>query len=156
SAAAEAGLRPGDVVTGVGGRPVRSVQDFLNIEGHLPVGEAVDIDYLRDGRRTSASVRLDPLPVVSGGALDQRLEGARFTELPHTLRSEGVAGVLLSELDPRSRLALAGLREGDVVTGINRRRVNDLGDFEALMQGLRGPIMLQIRRNGRAYLARVD
>ncbi|MDX1381956.1 MAG: trypsin-like peptidase domain-containing protein, partial [Xanthomonadales bacterium] len=103
SAAAEAGLRPGDVVTGVGGRPVRSVQDFLNIEGHLPVGEAVDIDYLRDGRRTSASVRLEPLPMVSGGALDQRLEGARFTELPHTLRSEGVAGVLLSELDPRSR-----------------------------------------------------
>ena len=95
-------------------------------------------------------------PEVAGVELDRRLEGAKFTDLNMRSRQESVSGVLLEELDPRSRLASEGLAEGDIITGANRQRVHNLVDFTAILENSRGSILLQIRRRGRAYIARID
>ena len=156
SAAEQAGLQAGDVVTRIGGRPVRNAQDFLNLEGHMPIGEPVAVALVRDGREREVTVRVEPLRELLGARLDPRLEGARFTELPVRQRGDGVQGVLIAQLAPRSRLAYEGLREGDVITGVNRQRVTDLDAFKDSLGRPRAPILLQIRRDGEAYLARID
>ena len=44
-----------------------------------------------------------------------------------------------------------------MITGVNRSRVDDLQDLRERMRGLsRGAVLLQLRRDGEAYLARVD
>jgi len=150
------GLRPGDVIVAIEGRGVTGAQDFLNAEGNVPVGERLDVDFLREGHRQSAGLVIEPPQELAGDGVDNRLAGAVFTELTASLRQDRVSGVLLAELEPRSRLAYEGLRPGDVITGVNRRRVSNLEDFRREMGDTRGPLLLQIRRNGEAYIARID
>ena len=156
SAAADAGLRPGDVIVEVGGRPIVSAQDYHNAEGRLALGDKLGIEYLRDGTDRSAQLVIRSVPVLDGEELDSRLKGARFTELNARQKQENQSGVLLEELDPRSRLAYEGLAEGDIVTGVNRQQINNLADFTQALELTHRGILLQIRRNGRAYIARVE
>lgn len=156
SAAERAGLQPGDVLLAIGNKGIRTAQDFLNAEGQAPIGQSVSVDYLRDGRSLRADLLIESSPEFLGATLDRRLEGALFTELPSSLRSKQYSGVLLSELDRRSRLAYEGLRPGDVIIGVNRDRVNTLGDFEKAVRQARGDLLFQVRRGNRVYVARID
>jgi serine protease DegQ len=156
SAADMGGLKPGDVVITVAGRAIRNAQDFLNAEGQLPVGESVRVGYLRDRKTDTTVLVIQPPPQLVGEDLDRRLEGALFTELPARLRDGRNNGVLIAELDARSRLAYEGLRPGDIITGINNRRIRSLADFREAMNSVRSSILLQIRRDGEAYIARIN
>lgn len=156
SAADEAGLQPGDVVVDIDGHVVKSAQDFYNSEGQLALGDSLRVDYVREGKNRHVSLVIKPVPTVEGGTLDSRLEGARFSELSASLKQKDYSGVLLDQLDPKSRLAYQGLAKGDIVTGVNRRRVRNLNDFKTSMQHLNGALYLQIVRGQRTYVARID
>jgi S1-C subfamily serine protease len=156
SAAESAGLQPGDVIVRIANRAVNSAQDFHNAEGQLALGESIQVEFLREGDIRRIPLVIQSLPVLNGAELDYRLEGARFAGLTAKHKQQGLAGVLLDELDPRSRLAREGLAEGDIITGVNRQRVNNLGDFKAVLETKRSSILFQIRRRGRAYIARID
>ena len=156
SAAEQTGLQPGDVIVSMAGRSVNSAQDFHNAEGSLALGESLRLEFLRDGKIRKTSLVIQSVPVLSGKDLDWRLEGARFAGLSARHKQQNLSGVLLDELEPRSRLAREGLAEGDLITGVNRQRVHSLADFEKALGATRGSILLQIRRGGRPYIARID
>jgi len=156
SAADKAGLRAGDVVTSIAGYPVKSAQEFHNFEGQFPVGEPLDLEYVRDQSAKRTRVQVEELKVLEGGRIDARLEGAVFEELSPKQRSDAAGGVLISELEPGSRLARQGLREGDFITGSNRMRIRDLGEFQEVIRSVSGTLYLQVRRNGKDYVARID
>jgi S1-C subfamily serine protease len=156
SAADEAGLQPGDVILTVADKVVRNAQDFLNAEGQVPVGETVRIGYMRDRKPRRASLLIQPSPELDGEEIDRRFAGALFTEVPAKLRNDRNVGVLIAELEPRSRLAYEGLRPGDIITAANRERIRNLGDLREVLDKVRGSILLQIRRNGEAYFARIE
>jgi serine protease Do/serine protease DegQ len=138
------------------GNPVLSAQEFHNLEGQFPVGEPLELEYVRDQEIRRTEVRVEELKVMDGGSVDARLEGATFEELAFKQRSEGAAGILISSLDPRSRLARQGLREGDIITGFNRVPIRDLAEFREALRGENGTLYLQVRRGGRDYVARID
>jgi serine protease DegQ len=156
SAAENAGLQPGDVIVRMADRSINSAQDFHNAEGRLALGESIQLDYLREGKTRRIPLVIQSLPVLIGTELDHRLEGARFAGLTAKHKQQGLSGVLLDELDPRSRLSLEGLAEGDIITGVNRQRVSNLADFREMLTNTRGSILFQIRRRGRVYIARID
>jgi S1-C subfamily serine protease len=64
--------------------------------------------------------------------------------------------VLLASLERSSRLAYEGLRPGDVITAVNQERVANLVGFRQALRRARGPLLLQLRRDGEAYVARID
>ena len=156
SAAEKSGLRAGDVITSIAGYPVRSAQEFHNFEGQFPVGEPLELEYMRDQERKETTVRVEELKVLDGGRVDGRLAGAVFEELPPKQRPDGVGGVLVARLESQSRLARQGLREGDIITGSNRMRIRDLGEFHEVIRSVSGTLYLQVRRNGQDYVARID
>ena len=156
SAAEDAGLQPGDVITRVVERKINDAQEFYNAEGGLALGEELQIEYSREGKVHRAELVIQAVPKLPGAKLDHRFEGAVFTELGVRQKQGNVSGVLLEELEPRSRLAREGLVEGDVITGVNRQRVHNLDDFTRELEVKHGSILLQIRRSGRAYIARID
>lgn len=156
SAADQAGLRAGDVVTSIAGYPVKSAQDFHNLEGQFPVGEPLELDYVRDQSTKRTRVKVEELKVLDGGRIDARLEGAVLEELPPKQRSDPAGGVVIAKLETRSRLARQGLREGDVITGSNRMRIRDLGEFQEVIRSVSGTLYLQVHRNGNDYVARID
>ena len=152
----KAGVQAGDVITSLAGSPVRNMQDFYNIEGQLPIGKKKGLEFLRGAKPLRASVVSIALKRMDGGLIDPRFKGARFEELPPKMRADQVKGVLLTKLDSNSELARNGLRPGDIVTGANRQLVQNLKDLQRLVQGSGGPILLQIRRSGGDYIARID
>ncbi len=156
SAAEDAGLQPGDVIVRMADRKINNAQDFYNAEGGLALGESLQIEYSREGKVRRAALVIQPVPKLKGVELDHRFEGALFTELGVRHKQDNVSGVLLEELEPRSRLAREGLVEGDVITGVNRQRIHNLDDFTRELGSAHGSLLLQIRRNGRAYIARIE
>jgi Do/DeqQ family serine protease len=156
SAAEDAGLQPGDVIVRMENRDINSAQDFHNAEGRLALGESLKIEFLREGKIHDKSLVIQSVPVLIGADLDFRLEGARFAGLTAKHNQQNLSGVLLDELTPGSRLARAGLAEGDIITGVNRQRVNNLADFQQVLEKKRSTILLQIRRRGRAYIVQIE
>jgi serine protease Do/serine protease DegQ len=156
SAAEQAGIQAGDVITGMAGYSVNNAQEFNNLEGQFPVNEALTVEFVRDRATRKLTMTTEALRQLDGAKLDRRLQGVIFEELPLKLRSERIRGVLISDLEPGSLLARRGLRPGDVITGVNRREVRTLGEFEAEISANSGTFFLQIRRNGGDYVARID
>ncbi len=156
AAADKAGIEAGDVITQVADYPVHNMQDFYIVEGQLPIGEKKSLNYLRNGKSRSARLSANALPALDGARLDRRLAGANFQELPAKMRAEQLRGVILTELDPQSRLARSGFRPGDIVTALNRQPLQGLADFQKLVEDSRGPLLFQLRRKGEDYVARID
>ena len=156
SAAEDAGLQPGDVIVRMENRDINSAQDFHNAEGRLALGESLQLEFMREGKIHDASLVIQSVPEIIGAELDFRLKGARFTGLTAKHNQKNLSGVLLDELAPDSRLARAGLAEGDIIIGVNRKRVHNLDDFEQALEKKRSSILFQIRRRGRAYIAQIE
>ncbi len=155
--AAEAGLQPGDVITEANGMAVRNAQSLANIEGLTPLGEAVELTYLRAGSQRRARV-ITAVPAnrhVPGGQLHPKLSGL---VLDTVSERSGLLGVLIESIADDSPGAQAGLREGDVITAISRIRVNGIQRLRNLLEdiGNREDLLLQIQRGRRAYLVLLE
>jgi serine protease DegQ len=155
-AAAEAGLEPGDLIVSIDNQAVNSAQDFHNAQGRLAIGESLEIEYLRKGKTRNTKLVVETVPVLSGADLNYRLEGARFADLTERHRQLNLTGVLLDDLDAGSRLARQGLQPGDVITGAYRQQVHNLSDFRKLVETNPGTMLLQVWRDGRSYIVRID
>jgi membrane-associated protease RseP (regulator of RpoE activity) len=117
SAAAEAGLRPGDVVTAIDGTPVTRWDDFTD-RIRASGGETVTLTYLRDGRTAQATVRLPAAERVRED-IPPTTRASEITEAD--LEEVGVLGVTpvvpRTVHGPVAGLGLAADQAGVMVTG---------------------------------------
>jgi serine protease DegQ len=150
SSAATAGLRVGDVIVAVNGQRIDNSNAWRNFQGLQPVDATVALDVRRGGKpvQIKASLREQPR-AIDGAAIDPRLSGARFAELPESLRRERVTGILIESVARNSRAARNGLRKGDVVIASSSGEFADLGGFRAGFAQAPQPLVLRIWRNGR-------
>ncbi|MCU0756208.1 MAG: Do family serine endopeptidase [Xanthomonadales bacterium] len=153
SPAEAAGVRSGDVITEIGGRPVTSAADLANSEGLLPLNQRLDLKLMREGKPLTRPFTLTASRQqrTAAGRIDARLEGATLGELSTEQRRGGLQGVLVLGVDAGTRAAQLGFQAGDVISAVNRRRVGNLADLTALLEG--GPaVVLTITRGGRGYV----
>lgn len=149
SEADKAGLKPGDVIVAVDGRPTLSTGALRNAIGVRKIGDSVKITYIRDGREKTVRCKVgDPsASFASVGKSHPLLEGAQFENHP-----DG-QGVVISRIAPRSPAAASGLQQGDLIIGANRRSVSNLEDFNAAVGRGKDSILLHIQRGrGTFYL----
>jgi Do/DeqQ family serine protease len=152
SAADKAGLKAGDIVVDVNGKPVRDASDLRNYIGVLRVGEKVTLKILREGKHQtlSAVVEEPKMAQTSGKALQPRLEGAKFGDItegnPLYGQIEGVQVVDVVAGRPAWR---AGLRKGDVIVSANRKTIKSLADLEKAVKGS-NTLLLNIQRGDMA------
>lgn len=150
SPAEAAGVRPGDLVVEAGGNKVDGSQSLRNVEGLLPVETPVPLALLRGERRLELQATLKPRATeVDGREIDPRLAGATLAELPERFRQRGLSGVVAAKVAPDSRAATSGLRPGDHILGVNRRPVQDLQAFRALVEDAGRNLQLDVARGGR-------
>ncbi|MEX2353792.1 MAG: DegQ family serine endoprotease [Gammaproteobacteria bacterium] len=156
SPADEIGLQPGDVIVSINDKDVKKASDVRNFIGLLPVGERVRFEFYRDGKRQSLSTR-----VASGrafaadaGLTNPRLEGISFSDIDNNSPYFGVVGgVVVSEIDRDSLAWQSGLRQGDIITSVNREPVTNAQEFFSTVNRYDGALLLRIvRGNSAAFL----
>ena len=149
SPAARAGLKPGDIVTEANGRPVRSSADLRNRMGLIPVGEEVGLRVQRGGRPLSLRLRIGELftmTEIPGEAVPQ-LVGVRVSDIEQGMPLYGmVEGTIITRIDPKSPGAKTGLRAGDVLYGVNRRRVRSVAELLAALRKADRPLRIFLLR----------
>lgn len=155
SPAEKAGLKPGDRVVGIGGKPVQRYQQILRKIALLAPGSAVKIDVIRGGRSFDFSATLAQRPSLealramnSGGRVDALGFAVRPLD-PNAAASLGTQpGLRIEAVVPGGAAERAGLSTGDVITEVNRQPVTTLKDLDAaLSESEPGePVLLKLHR----------
>jgi serine protease DegQ len=158
SPAETAGLKPGDVIVSLGGKPVASDQELHNLEGLSAAGAAVQVGVLREGKpiTVNASLKAQVLNTTKGDALDPRLAGAQFTDSNESLRRRGITGVTVSRIAESSRAYQSGLRSGDTIAAVNQRDIDNAADFERLIAMKPRQLVFTVVRGEQAFFLRVQ
>ena len=143
SAADEAGIQEGDVIVEVEGRAVKNVAQLQeNIAIHRP-GDKVSIIYIRDGKRkrTTATLKnmMGETGVVKKMASTYKVNGASFSNLTEDqMENYDVdGGVIINDIES-GKWRDAGIREGFVITKIDRIEINDIDDLVKVLQKQQG------------------
>jgi S1-C subfamily serine protease len=132
--AARAGLKAGDVITGVGDRKVADMDSLVNaLSGHKP-GEKVAFQVSRDGQEKPISVTLGERPRTTRGGEGVPTEGAGVylgvqavaitPAVKERLNLSADRGVAVVDVMPGSPAAKAGIRRGDVITAAGGQAVS--------------------------------
>jgi serine protease Do/serine protease DegQ len=155
SPAAKAGLKAEDIILEADGREVHDFDQLRNLIGLRKVGDKVDLKVLRDGKPRSVTVVVgkNTEQAAAGGKLHPKLAGAVFAPVDeNTAPDEGdVRGVVVQRIQPRSPAARLGLRQGDIIIGVNRQRIGGMKDFEKLAGEDQKELLLHVRRGNNAF-----
>ncbi|MDX1476302.1 MAG: Do family serine endopeptidase [Saprospiraceae bacterium] len=149
SAAEAAGLRSGDVILEVDGRPTNGTPEFMEFVGQLRPGDRVEIAYLRNGTRRTTTVILS----------DRRNARARYTDLDDTQvledlgltvreltseekRENRTEGVYVERIRRGSTIAETNMKEGYIITQLNGRSVTSIDELVRGINRQEGLIVL--------------
>jgi Do/DeqQ family serine protease len=132
--AAQAGLKPGDVVLALNGRPIEHVDALGYRLATQPVDSRVELTVLSQGRENSVEVNLIRPPEgtgVSAVAIRGRspFAGAKVAELsPRLAQKLGLptdaTGVTIVDIDRDSPAANLGLQARDIVREVNGESID--------------------------------
>ena len=146
SAAAEAGLKAGDVITKVNGKTVKTFAELRGKIGSLGAGKEVDLTVVRDGKekRFTAKLKQAEAANVEAASLHRMLEGA---ELDNNADGKGVE---ISNVERGSPAESIGLKAGDIISGVNRTRTETIGDLRNYLKDHTGVLALNVVRGNRS------
>jgi serine protease Do len=160
--AAEAGIKPGDILTRIDGIVIDTPNRLSRVVAGLLPGSMAKIEIVRDQQRLMLDV-----------ALIERRDHAVITSHPQA-RTEvklgldvqdltpGLAdkfklresrGVLISKVEPGSLAQSEGLHEGDLIKEVNRVDVGSVGEFSNAVSKIRRgeTVLLRVLRESRAF-----
>jgi serine protease Do len=130
SPAAKAGLRAGDIITAIDGKPISSAADVIDTVSARSIGSKVGVQVLREGKPENVRVALGELPspdsevaVDEAGSAGMALQ----TVTPELAQSLGLPaethGAAVTDVSTGSPAARAGVKPGDVVVEVDRQPV---------------------------------
>ncbi len=150
SPAEKAGLKHGDIVLSVDGRPVRETRDLIDYVSAQGPGKQVELGVLRDGKRVSRKVDLterdasddgtEAVPESQPGGLEWL--GLDYQDVTPGTRERyglpaGIEGVIVREVAASSPLYDEGVAPGDVIVEVNGSPVDGARRLEAAVTAVR-------------------
>jgi len=142
SSAAKAGIKAGDVITTLNGKPISSFAALRAEVGSMPVGSKVTLGLLRDGKPVSVNLELQQSSQtqVDSSSIFSGIEGADMS-------NKGAdKGVLVSDVKANSPAARIGLKKGDVIIGANQQPVKNIAELRKILDSKPNVLALNIQR----------
>ncbi|HJP40020.1 MAG: Do family serine endopeptidase [Gammaproteobacteria bacterium] len=155
SAAESAGIAVSDIIIAVDNNKVTSASDLRTTIGLRRSGDAVRITLIRDGNKLTLNAtltQLDSTRQLAAAEVHPALAGAEFEN--YTGQDFSDTGVLVSSVEPRSPAAQRGLRSNDIITTLNRQRVNNIRELGELAAD-QNLLILGLRRGQRNLLLQI-
>lgn len=161
--AQKAGMKRGDVVIAVDGREVKTPTELRRQILNKKVGQRVVITLIRDGKKKSVPVvtaeKPSELPEIEAKVLEEMEEEGRWLgmdvssitpQLKQRYNLTDLQGVVVTDIEMDSNAYHMGVREGDIIKEVNRKKVQNMVDFTQLTRGIKkgARIILFIKRKG--------
>lgn len=161
SAAEQAGVQISDVIVEIDGRPVQGSRQLRNMVGLMRQDQEVELALYRDGRRETLRARIGGSSGLAIAGEPQASVSNEFRgAILETVRRDNNVlnqGVEVASLSQNGAAWAAGLRAGDIIVEVNRRKVADLEAFTIAtsvdaLETSDGVIALTVVREGRKLL----
>jgi serine protease Do len=152
--AEQAGLKVGDIITSIDGKPIKNGDDLVNIITARHPGTTVKVGYLRSGQQQTATVGIADRTKTVGALTGQNNApnengpggeeqagpdklGITAVDLPQQFASKGIHGVLIQQVKPGSFADEIGLSSGAVITEINKTQISNKSDYTNAVSSLK-------------------
>ena len=142
SSAAKAGIKAGDVITSLNGKPISSFAALRAEVGSMPIGSKVTLGLLRDGKAVNVSLELQQSSQnqVDSSTIFSGIEGAEMS-------NKGAdKGVVVNNVKANSPAARIGLKKGDVIMGANQQPVKNIAELRKILESKPSVLALNIQR----------
>jgi len=143
-AIAKAGLKEGDEIVSVNGKPVHSEREFVDTmfadhESNKPA----QVVIMRNGQQQTISINTKPF-------VEQHLNSDNnLHDFGLVLDENDPSHVKVQSVIPRSPAFYGGMKSGDMITRFNGERINAVKDLVQTIAGLTGgTTSVEINRNG--------
>ena len=147
---AKAGLRTGDVITELDGKPVTDAGQLQMMVGQKRPGDTIHLGVMRDSKSTNIPVTLEALGGGKGaetaaGEHGKGRWGLRLGDLTPDVRNElqeraqaerSVQGAIVEEVQPGSPADNAGLQRGDVILEVNRHPMKSAAEVAQMLSNV--------------------
>jgi serine protease Do len=161
SPAAEAGLKPGDVITALNGAAIERAGDLSSHIGMDSPGDRVTLKIWRDRSTREVSVKLtkaQPQSLQQAASDRGKHEQLGLELRPLSPEERSAAGIdhgLVVE-GVEGAAARAGIQPGDVLLGINGHPANSVDQVRTVMRGNPKSVALLIERDGQRIFVPVQ
>ena len=151
------GIKAGDVILGIEGKPIDDTRGLLMAVAGLPVGKKVNVRIWRDGEEKTLAVliaeRKDGKRISGSDRLSETFgmtvqeitpEMMKYFKLP------AKTGVIITDVVSGGAADDAGLRPQDIILEINRQKITSPEDYAEILsrRTADGTYLLRIKRNG--------
>jgi len=168
--AAKAGFKPGDVVVEFNGKKITDSRRLQLTVADTKPGTTVPVEILRNGVKKTLRVAVKQLPDTEQLAWNSSqengdtgtLNGVAVSDIDQQARREfniprNVQGAIVTEVEPDSAAAEAGLKLGDVIEDINHHPVKSAEDAVQLTEDTTNKrTLLRVWGNGGSHYMVVD
>ncbi|HDU6242500.1 serine endoprotease DegQ [Klebsiella aerogenes] len=152
SGSAKAGIKSGDVIVSMNGKPLSSFAELRSRIATTAPGIKVKLGLLRDGKPLDVEVTLDKSTSSTASAelIIPALQGAALSD---GQLKDGTKGVNIDNVDKGSAAAQVGLHKDDLIIGLNRQRVRSIAELRKVLETKPAVIALNVLRgNESIYL----
>lgn len=145
SPAEQAGLKPGDVITTFGDKPVDSREAFSTFSSTLGQGQSTQLGVIRGSSVTKVSVKATTPPKDLGLTILESVCGVRV--------GNQRSNVVITDVVRGSRAERIGITPGDVIVGVNGTEVRSSDDLNDQINksAERSSIVLDVAHGGVIY-----
>lgn len=164
SPAEEAGLKAEDVIIAFNGKRIGNTGELQTWVASAGPDTKVTLTIIRGGETKKVDVTLGTLPeqqqLASAQSQATQKIGIQVSNMNPDLRRkydlQVSKGVVITDVNRGSLAAESGLRPGDVILSLNRRRVENVGDYNSIIDKVKpGDTLLMYlqRGEGRFFVA---
>jgi serine protease Do len=161
SPAAHSSLKQGDIIVAVNGQPIADASQLRTRVGMMDPNQTVTLKVVRNGGTQDVAITLGEYPnkeeraSVEKSDSNSSLQGVTVENLTPDTAQElklpaTTKGVVVSEVDPSSHAAEAGLRPGDVIQQVNHQSVTSMREYTQAVGSSKkdDSVLLLVDRNG--------
>ncbi len=150
--AEKAGIKAGDIITAIDGRPIKDGDDLVNEIASRAPGSTIRLGYVRDGKPQDTTVTIgdrdkvfadlnNPQPENdqdNGGGAGEAKLGVVVQDAPSaTVSRIHASGVVIDSVRAGSFADLQGLEPGLVITHVNRQPTSNKDQFDVVVSKLK-------------------